>query len=143
MHVVIPQSPSDFELYYALRFEVLRKPWNQPPGSEKDDIEKQCQHAMIVTDAGEVIGVCRMQYNSPQEAQLRFMGIRGDMQGKGLGKLLLDHFEEIARKQGLKYMTLQAREKAVSFYLRNGYANKEKTKLMWGSIQHYRMEKAL
>lgn len=35
-------EPSDenFEEYYYLRWKVLRKPWNQPIGSEKDELEK-------------------------------------------------------------------------------------------------------
>ena len=31
-----PASKIDFEKYYALRYEVLRKPWGQAPGSERD-----------------------------------------------------------------------------------------------------------
>jgi ribosomal protein S18 acetylase RimI-like enzyme len=143
MHVLIPSSSFDFERYFALRFDVLRKPWNQPPGSEKDELEETSQHAMIVDDLQEIVGVCRMQYNTPEEAQLRYMAIRADMQGRGLGQLLLDHFEQIARKDARKYITLHAREQAISFYKRNGYEVKEKSYLMWGIIQHYRMEKML
>jgi predicted GNAT family N-acyltransferase len=143
MKVVVPQSKSDFERYFALRFDVLRKPWNQPAGSEKDGMDDESVHAMLVDEQDEVVGVCRLQFNSDQEAQLRFMGIRADMQGKGLGNLLLDHFEGICRAKGMKYITLQARENAVAFYKRNGYVLKEKTMLLWGIIQHYRMEKQL
>jgi ribosomal protein S18 acetylase RimI-like enzyme len=143
MKVVEPRTVQDFELYFDLRFHVLRKPWNRPPGSEKDELEEGSLHAMLLDDQNEVAGVCRMQYNGPDEAQLRYMAIRADLQGKGFGKLLLDHFEIIARKQKLKYITLQARENAVSFYKRNGYEVKEKTMLLWDTIQHYRMEKQL
>jgi hypothetical protein len=38
---------------------------------------------------------------------------------------------------------LQARENAVGFYKRCGYAVKEKSYLMWEVIQHYLMEKEL
>jgi predicted GNAT family N-acyltransferase len=143
MKVVAPQSRGDFERYYALRFDVLRKPWNQPPGSEKDELESKSMHAMIRSEAGEVVGVCRMQYNNDDEAQLRYMGIRENFQGKGLGDLLIAYFETMARAAGKKRMVLEAREKAVSFYQRNGYAILAKSYLMWDTIQHYRMEKQL
>ena len=143
MKVRSPQTSSDFERYFALRYEVLRKPWHQPPGSERDELEETSCHAMIESDSGEILGVCRMQFNNAEEAQLRYMGIRHDMQGKGIGKMLLDYFEASARKAGCRCIVLQAREKAISFYLRNGYRILEKSYLMWGQIQHFKMEKSL
>jgi N-acetylglutamate synthase-like GNAT family acetyltransferase len=137
MKVVAPQTPGDFVRYYALRFDVLRKPWNQPPGSEKDELEPTAIHAMIVSDEGEVVGVCRMQYNSSEEAQLRYMGIRDDCQGKGIGNLLIAHFETMARAAGKKRMVLEAREKAVTFYERNGYSVLAKSYLLWLIIHNY------
>jgi hypothetical protein len=38
---------------------------------------------------------------------------------------------------------LQARENAVPFYLSIGYSIVEKSFLMWGLIQHFKMEKAI
>jgi N-acetylglutamate synthase-like GNAT family acetyltransferase len=143
MHLLIPQSASDFERYYALRFEVLRKPWNQPLGSEKDELESSAQHIMVLDDQGNPAGVCRMQYNSASEAQIRFMGVREDMRGMGVGKKMLDYFESIARQKGITRIVLQARENALLFYKNNGYLETEKTFLLWGQIQHFRMEKEL
>jgi N-acetylglutamate synthase-like GNAT family acetyltransferase len=143
MKVTEPQSAEDFERYFNLRYEVLRKPWNQPYSSVKDDKEQESRHAMVVSAEGEVVGVCRMQFNSAEEAQLRFMGIREDMRGKELGKMLLDYFENIARGHGIKKIVLQSRENAVNFYKRNGYREIEKSYLLWGLIQHYLMQKDL
>jgi ribosomal protein S18 acetylase RimI-like enzyme len=143
MKVRKPQTPLDFERYFALRYDVLRKPWNQVPGTERDELEEISVHAMIESDSGELLGVCRMQFNTSDEAQLRYMGIHADYQGKGIGHLLLDHFEAEARRHGCTRIVLQAREKAISFYERNGYKILEKSYLMWGEIQHYKMEKQL
>ena len=71
------------------------------------------------------------------------MAIRPDYQGQGLGHLLLAHLEERARRLGLASMMLQAREKAVNFYERAGYRVVEKSYVLFGEIQHYRMEKEL
>ena len=143
MIVTSPRTSAEFERYYALRYDILRKPWNQPPGSEKDELESDSMHAMLMNDQGELTGVCRMQFNSAEEAQLRYMAISGNMQGKGTGRLLLEYFEQIAREHKIRRIVLQAREKAINFYLRNGYSVVEKSYLMWGEIQHYRMEKVL
>lgn len=138
-----PQTPQEFEAYYLLRYEVLRKPWNQPVGSEKDEHEHSSVHAMACDDQNNVLGVCRLQYNSATEAQLRFMGVKPNTQGGGIGKKLMAHMEDKAKAHGSKRMILQARENAVEFYKKCGYRVVEKSFLMWGEIQHYLMEKAL
>ncbi|HXC06962.1 MAG TPA: GNAT family N-acetyltransferase [Bacteroidia bacterium] len=143
MKLIEPQSPEDFERYFMLRYEVLRKPWNQPFDTVKDELEEVSMHAMIVNEKGEAIGVCRMHLNNSEEAQLRFMGIREDARGLSLGKQLLLHFECLARKMGVKRIILQSRENALGFYKNNGYVLMEKTYLMWNLIQHYRMQKDL
>ncbi|MBC5774255.1 GNAT family N-acetyltransferase [Pontibacter sp. KCTC 32443] len=143
MNILEPATPEQFEKYYRLRYLTLRQPWGQPEGSERADDDATATHAMLVDNAGEAIGVCRMHLQTPQEAQIRFMGIHENYQGKGLGKLLLDYLEDKARSMGATNIVLQAREKAVSFYERNGYKVVEKTHLLFGSIQHYKMEKQL
>jgi predicted GNAT family N-acyltransferase len=143
MRIISPDSPELFDQYFNLRYEVLRKPWNQPYSSVKDDLEESSLHAMLLDEQDQIAGVCRMHFNSEEEAQLRYMAIRPDLQGKGYGKLLLDYFEDLASRHKRTRILLQAREDAVSFYLRNGYEVKEKSYLMWGIIQHFRMEKPI
>jgi predicted GNAT family N-acyltransferase len=143
MRLQEPVSKEDFEKYYQLRWEVLRKPWDQPRGTEKDENENTSTHVMAIDDAGNCVGVSRLQFNSADEAQVRFMGVRDDQQGKGVGKKLMQHLEEKAKEKGAKKIMLQARENAVPFYLSIGYSIVEKSFLMWGLIQHFKMEKAI
>ena len=143
MKVKEPVTDEEFAAYYRLRYETLRQPWGQPEGSELAEDDTTATHAMLVNDTNEVVGICRMHLHTPQEAQLRFMGIRQDFQGKGLGDMLVTYLEEKARQMGATTMVLQAREKAVSFYRRHGYTVTAKTHLLFGSIQHYKMEKQL
>ncbi|EJF09518.1 MULTISPECIES: GNAT family N-acetyltransferase [Pontibacter] len=143
MQVIEPATPEQFKQYYQLRYDTLRKPWDQPKGSERAEDDEQAIHAMLVDDAGEAVGVCRLHLNTPQEGQIRFMGVRGDKQGQRLGDLLISYLEDRARQFGATSMTLQARENAVNFYRRNGYEIVEKTYLLFGSIQHYKMAKQL
>ena len=76
MHLLAPSTPEQFEQYYRLRYETLRGPWNQPEGSERAEDDDAAVHAMLVDEEGEAIGVCRLHLSTPQEGQIRFMGIR-------------------------------------------------------------------
>ena len=141
--IITPASTEEFHQYYSLRYDVLRAPWQQPRGSEKDGEEDIATHAMLVDEAGQCIAVGRLQKNSAVEGQIRFMAVHPDWQGKGLGKLVLRHLENEGRKQGLSHIILQARENALRFYLSEGYTNAGASFKLWDIIQHYKMEKAL
>ncbi len=126
-----------------MRYEVLRKPWKQPIGSEKDANEDTSIHIMACNQTNIVLGVSRLQFNTPLEAQLRFMGVKENSQVLGIGKKLIAYAEEKAKKEGATKIILQAREIALDFYKKCGYTLVEKSFLMWDEIQHYLMEKKL
>lgn len=136
----VPITPEDFKAYYQLRFDVLRKPWNQALGSEIDKDEETSHHAFIKHN-NEVLAVCRMQLNSPEIAQLRYMAVSPNMQGKGLGKIIIQFLEDKSKEIGAKKVILHARENAVPFYKSCGYSIVEKSYLLFDEIQHYLMEK--
>ncbi len=138
-----PQTPNEFEAYYLLRFEILRKPWKMPLGSEKDELENESIHIMACDENKNILGVCRLQFNSPAEAQLRYMAVKEGTQGLGVGKKLIEFAQEKAKQKGTEKITLQSREIAVGFYEKCGFKVIEKSYLMWDEIQHYLMEKAL
>jgi len=126
-----------------LRYEILRKPWNQPLGSEKDASEDSSIHIMACDQNNTILGVCRLQLNSSTETQVRFMAVKEDTQGLGIGKQLIAYAEQKAKQLGATNQILQAREIAVEFYTKCGYKVKEKSFLLWDEIQHYLMEKQL
>lgn len=142
MHIIQPSSPDEMSIYYQIRFETLRKPWGQPEGSEKDETDADSIHALLYID-NTPAGVCRLHFNTADEAQIRYMGICNEFKGKGFGKLLMDYLENIAYTKGANKIILHAREKAMNFYLRQGYKTVEKSYLMWNEIQHYLMVKIL
>jgi N-acetylglutamate synthase-like GNAT family acetyltransferase len=141
--IISPETEAELAAYYQLRYDVLRAPWHQPPGSERVADDASATHALMTDDAGQAIGVCRLHLQTPQQAQIRFMAIHPDYQGQGLGRQLLAYLETVAWQQGARVISLQARENALAFYERCGYARQEKTQLLYGVIQHYRMEKTL
>ncbi|HHJ35218.1 MAG TPA: GNAT family N-acetyltransferase [Gammaproteobacteria bacterium] len=138
-----PETEEEFKRYYHLRWQLLRAPWNQPEGSEIDSIENQCFHLMATDTNDTVLAVSRLQFNSDDEAQIRYMAVVESSGRKGIGRALIEAMEQQARLSTRKKMVLEAREPAVGFYEKLGYNLIEKSHLLYGQIQHFRMEKAL
>ena len=144
MKIIEPNSSAEFEQYYNLRYEVLRKPWLQPKGSEKDDGDKSSIHRMIIDESnGKAVAVGRLQFNTCEEAQIRYMAVSDNYQLKGYGNIIVKTLEDIALDKGIKNIILQARGNALKFYLKNGYEIIEKSYLLFDEIQHWLMVKKI
>ena len=142
--IIEPKTNEEFIKYYLLRYEVLRKPWGQSIGSEKDESDKDSIHRMIIDSIdGNALAVGRLQFNSNDEAQIRYMAVNEKAQGKGIGTQLIRELEAIAIGKDARWIILQARENAISFYKKNGYKVIKKTHLLFDSIQHWMMKKKL
>jgi predicted GNAT family N-acyltransferase len=142
MSVVIkqPESDDDFKQYFHLRWRILRAPWGEPEGSEVDAIEDQCFHIMAV-DGNNVAGVGRLQYNSAEEAQIRYMAVSETHEGNGIGRKIVCALEQEAVEQNINRIVLDAREPAVGFYQKLDYLVEKESYLLFDEIQHYRMIK--
>ena len=144
MKIIEPNTSDEFKIYYDLRYEVLRKPWFQPKGSERDDDDETSLHRMIIDEPnGKAVAVGRLQFNTIEEAQIRYMAVSDDYQGKGYGRKMVKALDNIAQEKGSRKIILQSRGNAVKFYERNGYKIIEKSYLLFDEIQHWLMEKEL
>ncbi len=140
--VRIPINIEEWEQYYDLRFKVLREPWGQLKGSEVLNDEDKADHAMVVdSENKKIVGVARMQTNTPTQGQVRCVAVLPEVQGRGIGKLLMSHLENIAQQKGFKEIVLDARENAVKFYLSIGYEIIGESYLLFGQIPHFKMIK--
>jgi N-acetylglutamate synthase-like GNAT family acetyltransferase len=142
MEIKSPQTDAEWKAYYGLRFHVLREPWNQPLGSEVLTDEDQAIHAIAIEE-GEVVGVARMHESAAKQGQVRCVAIATADQGKGIGKAIMVYLEEKARLKGWTEIVLEARENAVPFYKALGYTIITESYLLFGEIQHFRMQKQL
>jgi N-acetylglutamate synthase-like GNAT family acetyltransferase len=142
LEIKSPQNDADWNAYYALRFSVLREPWNQPVGSEVLADEDQAIHAIAVEN-GEILGVARMHESAEKQGQVRCVATATKAQGKGIGKAIMAYLEEKAKQKGWGEIVLEARENAVPFYEAIGYTIVAESYLLFGEIQHYRMQKSL
>ena len=135
-----PRTPDEWDEYYKLRYQVLRAPWNQPVGSERNEGDQTAAHFAFFEE-NSIIGVGRLDNMSATIAQIRFMAVAGNQQGRGIGKKLMQHMEEMALASGRTTLILHAREIALPFYQKLGYTIIEKSHLLFGDIQHYLMSK--
>jgi ribosomal protein S18 acetylase RimI-like enzyme len=144
MNIIVkqPESPEELRQYFDLRWRILRAPWGQAQGSEKDDIEDHCFH-LIAKHNNQTVGVGRLSYNSATEAQIRYMAVAEDYERRGIGRMVVRYLEQQAINSGISTIVLHAREPAVGFYQRLGYHLEEKSYVLFDEIQHYRMTKSL
>ncbi|HVR36837.1 MAG TPA: GNAT family N-acetyltransferase [Methylomirabilota bacterium] len=143
MRLIEPGTKTEFEGYYALRWRVLRSPWGGAPGSERDPTDDDSLHLMLIDDGDQPLAVGRLHFNSTEEAHIRFLAVEEHCRGRGLGRRLMAALEERASAQGARRVVLDARENAVSFYLRLGYVDEGPVGVRFGNIPHRRMIKTL
>ncbi|WP_310398122.1 GNAT family N-acetyltransferase [Hymenobacter sp.] len=145
-----PRTPAEWAAYYQLRYAVLRQPWQQPPGSERcpADDEPTTVHALLLAEEGPneapvALAVGMLQRTDAHRGQIRFMAVAPHAAGTGLGRRVLEHLEAQARAAGLAEILLHARESAVGFYTRLGYAVVGPSHTLFGVIPHFLMRKQL
>ena len=143
MKIIEPNTQSELDKYYDLRYEILRKPWNQPATTTRDDSEDISVHLLMVDDKEEAVATGRLQLNNDDEGQIRSMAVRTDRQGQGLGKAMMKKIEAVATERRLRRIVLDARQEAVGFYEKMGYKVIADSYFLFNTIRHFRMEKKL
>lgn len=143
MEVRAPQNQQEWDAYYDLRYRILRKPWDQARGSEKDNHEESSKHFALWDDT-KILAIARLEMDETKiRAQVRFVAVETTCQNRGYGKNIMQAVEQHAKQQGVDVIFLNARENALDFYLHLGYHLIEKGHLLFGEIQHYKMKKRL
>ena len=145
-----PRTPAEWAAYYALRYAVLRQPWQQPTGSERSpaDDEPGTVHALLLApspaeNVAQALAVGMLQRTDARQGQIRFMAVAPEAAGTGLGSKVVAYLEHQARATGLGEVVLHARETAVRFYERHGYAVVAPSHTLFGVLPHFLMRKPL
>ena len=141
MQIINPQSTEELKAYYQLRWKILREPLGFEQGSEKDNLEDVSIHRVIKKE-NKFIAVGRLHFIDDTTSQIRYMAVKEGFQKKGLGKLIVDEFEQISIKKNILKIILYSRESAVKFYEKSGFLTIEKAHRLKG-IQHFLMEKRI
>ena len=138
-----PKTEEDFQLYYDLRWRILREPWTRARESAQDEHEDDAFHIMAFEEGAFLVGVGRLHFNTPEEAQVRYMAVENGHTRSGIGSLILEALEAHARQQGAKRIVLNARQDAIPFYTRHNYGLIDKTSILFESLVHWQMRKNL
>ena len=142
MEIRAPQNNLEWENYFDLRFRILRKPLQQPIGSEKNEGDATGIHFALYEN--QVLkAIARLDLQDENMAQVRFVAVENNSQGKGFGKKLMLEIENYCKQNQLIKIELQARENAVPFYLSLDYELIKPTHLLFGKIQHFLMVKEI
>jgi predicted GNAT family N-acyltransferase len=137
-----PKNEQEWEAYYDLRYRILRKPLNQAVGSERNDGDSSGEHfALFENDI--IKAIARLDKYSKGIAQVRFVAVETDVQGKGYGRTIMEATERKALADGNHKMILHARDYALEFYKRQNYILIEKSYKLFDVLQHFLMEKEL
>ena len=143
MEVRSPETETEFRAYYDLRWRVLREPWGQPLGSDRDEHDVTATHVAGYDEAKRLVCVGRLHAVGTDVGQVRYMAVKESLRGRGLGQAVLDEIERLAKQQGMRTIVLDAREEAAGFYLRNGYVATGDGHTLFGEVRHTKMEKSL
>ncbi|MCU7554531.1 bifunctional GNAT family N-acetyltransferase/hotdog fold thioesterase [Alteromonas sp. ASW11-19] len=141
--VVTPKTEQEFDAYFHFRWEYLRQPWNFPPGSEKDEYEQVAEHRMIVDGQNQVVACGRVHMNTAEEAQIRHIAVHADHQRKGLGQMMLDALENVAREQGAIRAVTNSREGSIPFFTGCGFVVEREAPNELGLLKRQQMVKKL
>ncbi len=125
-----------------LRMQILRKPLGlsftpEELAREKDDILIGC-----FEDDDIMEGCCLLTKDGEKTVRLRQMAVTSGLQGKGIGRVLMNFAENIARDRGFKKISMHARKNAIGFYEKLGYKIVG-NEFFEVTIPHYVMEKEL
>ena len=116
----IDHGSKEYQQMVTLRFEIMRKPLGLSFSTE--ELEKEKNDILIgAFDEDEMTGCCILTDISSGSVKLRQMAVLKNMQGKGIGEMIIQFAENIARDKGYRTLTMHARDTAIGFYEKYGY----------------------
>jgi predicted GNAT family N-acyltransferase len=138
---LIDHGSKEYQDMVDLRFKILRKPLGliftpEDLAAEKNDILIGC------FEDDKLEACCILTQTDPKTVRLRQMAVTSVLQGKGIGRALMNFAENIARDRGYKRITMHARKTAIGFYEKAGYKTSG-DEFVEVTIPHFEMEKEL
>jgi ribosomal protein S18 acetylase RimI-like enzyme len=138
---IIDHGTVEYKQMVKMRDDILRKPLGL--GFTEEELESEKDNMLIAAFEDErMLACCMLVEEQPGTIRLRQMAVLNALQGKGIGRALMNFAENLARDRGYKIMRMHARANAIGFYEKVGYKVKG-DQFMEITIAHYVMEKEL
>lgn len=138
---VIDHGTKEYQQMVELRNQILRKPLGLT--FEPAELEQEKEDILIGCFEEEKLeGCCLLTKQDEKTLRLRQMAVLSGLQGKGVGRVLMQFAENIARDRGFKVLMMHARKTALGFYEKLGYKTQGE-EFEEVTIPHYVMVKEL
>lgn len=117
---ILDHGSAEYQQMVKLRDDILRKPLGLTISPE--ELEREKENMLIgAFEDEDMLGCCMLVEETPDTVRLRQMAVLNDLQGKGIGRALMNFAENIARDRGYKKLSMHARKNVVGFYEKMGY----------------------
>lgn len=138
---IIDHGTPEYHQMIKLRDDILRKPLGLS-FSQEELMQEKDQILIGAFDEDKMLGCCMLVNEGDGVVRLRQMAVNNNLQGKGIGRALMNFAENIARDQGFRRLTMHARKTAIGFYEHLGYQICS-DEFLEVTIPHFIMEKRL
>lgn len=137
----IAYGSAEYEESLRLRNEVLRRPLGMEIAN--DDLSGDVGALHVGAFAGErLVGILLLRTIGEGVLQMKQVAVDESLRGQSVGRKIVEYAETLAAAQGCAEIVLHAREVAVPFYGKLGYA-REGERFEEIGIPHYAMSKKL
>ena len=135
-------TTQDRDLAYDLRRQVFEVEQNVPRPLDRDALDFNADHVVVLDDLGGCVGTGRAVRLDTRTCQVGRMATAASHRKGGVGAAVLEALERMAELRGLREITVHSQLPAVSFYGRRGYVAEGETFLEEG-VPHVKMRKIL
>lgn len=138
---IIDFGTPEYQQMVKLRDDILRRPLGL--SFSPSELEKEKDNMLIgAFEEEQMLGCCMLVEEKPGTVRLRQMAVLNDLQGKGVGRALMNFAENLARDRGFKTISMHARKGTTMFFEKMGYRITS-PEFIEITIPHYIMEKEL
>ena len=138
---IIDHVSREYQQMVQMRMDILRKPLGL--SFTPEELAKEKDETLIgAFEDDRMLGCCMLIKQGEKTVRLRQMAVMNNVQGKGIGRALMNFAENIARDMGYKKLLMHARKTAAGFYEKQGYRISG-DEFLEVTIPHYVMEKDL
>lgn len=108
--------------YSSEMIEEITSTWHDPKRLAEQIQDPDCYFAVAKNDTGKIVGIITAQKIKNKSLQLNRLYVHPDLQGKGIGKQLLDNSSKEFRPIKTILLDVEAmNEKAIKFYKKQGF----------------------
>lgn len=152
VEIAEPRTEQELEEYYRLRYERLRAPHGQPPGSERDNPAEASSTHLIAKVDGRVVGAACWAVGMGRDeltgkrkifVRSRQLAVDPEFEGRGVGIVLMRHVERGARNVGAEEIVGNVRLELIPYFESLGWFVSGQGETLFGSVEHVSMVKPL